>query len=96
MVQGVIPLPQATDRDSDFDAAFMRRLLEYLLERERIGYDMTKSVLITGEADSAGRRPHLILRDELGGYWRVRVTNNGNLVTDEFDPSLYRATGAGI
>lgn len=96
MPQGTIPLPSVNDENPNWDPAYIRRLTNYLRERELIGYDMTKDVLITGEPDNAGRRPHLVLRSPDGGYWRVTVDNAGVLGTESVDPATFARAGISL
>lgn len=96
MPQGNIQVPSINDENPDWDPAYIRRLTEYLRERELLGYDQTKDVLITGEPDSAGRRPHLVLRSPDGNYWRVTVDNAGVLSTTAVDPNTFTRAGVSL
>ena len=96
MPQGSIPLPSVTDVETNWDPSVFRRLVEDLREQELLTYNTQKDVLITGEPDSAGRKPRLILRAPDGGYWSVVVDNAGALSTESVDPLTFQKAGVSL
>ena len=86
--------PTATDVESEYDPNVIRRIIEFMRSFQESAYVDYKDVVISGEPDIAGRRPHLVLRSPDGNLWRVEVDNAGALSTTliPFDPGIRGAT----
>lgn len=89
MPQGRIPIPSPTDVGDEFDAALLRRLIDFLRERDHVTYNSLQDVLITGAPDDVGRKPRLILRADDDTYWSVVVDGAGALSTEQVDPLTF-------
>lgn len=72
---------QPEDIASEYEPAQLRAVVESIRTLQVNGYSRFQDVLIAGEPDSAGRRPHLVLRSPDGNLWRVEVDNAGALST---------------
>lgn len=60
-----------------YDRNFMLEVLRHIQEQEERTYRNDADVEISGDADSGGRAPRLILRSPDGERWDITVDNAG-------------------
>jgi hypothetical protein len=72
----------STDVESEYDPNVIRRIIESMRQTSILSYQRDRDVDIVGAPDSAGRRPHLVLRSPDGSLYRVLVDDVGVLSTE--------------
>lgn len=65
----------------EYDQLTFQELIDYIKLLETRLYMQGKHIEIYGVADSAGRRPDLIMQSPNGSKWAIRVDNAGAVTT---------------